>query len=595
MNALDPTGKQASAFYSKFVNYAVLIKFFTSPYIGDTDELRTYIFDSMHELAMRVLDNDPSLDPDLKAGILSDLKPLLDNKVKEAKAQVALLKDNMQYMSTLLFKQINAIKNGFSFRGVDALMSSIEGTVHPDAPTNWPKTFKCIRAVAIAGLIGGLLTTSLATIVNWGSASEGQKWLSVSSVVQTLSTTFRMLRYFKLNPIKAVGGGHGGVDPDISRSGHSSLLLDDMQGHAIGENLMRQQPFQPVLEGQNRIRLNSASSHYSGSTADTLESVSTRDTEHIGPLVQNEPRLKFNVGYGLLKGLDILAGIGFVVGMSLELRDHFADMDGFQATFAIIQVVVQGLIVLVDIATLGVELAASFGFMGTELAATACMSLASIGAILGVIAIVAMLALMIYDLVKPKPKTEAEKFIEANKGFIDNLPAAPKALLSYTATPTSVPHGQSSTIVIMFTNATEKELTVRQIGFQIEGGSISRALFQNKSLVEGKSSGSFQVSAVDDMTVYFQGSTTSKILSLGPKPADNDAIFFTGIVAPAPTTNGQVGKDLVFSPGESCSLTINGYTSEYSGEVAITMTEEQYMAGTKNTDTARQVIKIKKT
>ncbi|KAI9154789.1 hypothetical protein HJFPF1_07346 [Paramyrothecium foliicola] len=582
MNALDPTGTQAKSFYTAFINYAVGVKAFSGPYIGDTDVLRTYLYDAMNELATMVLNDDQSLDADLKAGIRQDLAPILLEKQESVQTQVALLKDNLQYMSTLIVKQIGAVKKGINFRGVGSLMDSIAGTVHPDDPTNWPKTFKCLRGLAIAGLIGSLLTLSATTFLNWKQASAGQKWLAVSAILQTLSTTLSTLRYFKQNPIRAAQAINPGDNPGGGRRG--GILLDNQRAQELRVQLGIQQPLNQVLEGPDRINLND-----SASTAATL------NEPPIGPLdpdVHNRP--PFNVGMTLLKCLDIFAGIGFVVGMSLELRDNYKNMDTFQKTMTILQVVVQGLIVVCDVATLGLEIAVSFGYV-MEAAATACMTLASIGAVLGVIAIVAMLALIIYDYFKPKPPTEAQKFVSNNKAFVDNLMPPPSVNLSYSISPDKVSLNSSTQIIVTMTNPKEKPVTLRQIDFQMSGGTTDTSLFQNKTLVAQTSAGAVSATATGPVSIYFTTALGSdKTMTLDPNPADSTFVYLTGNIASPHTADGQLGPDIVFGPGETCSLAIDGYVSDKSGKVAITITEEMYINNSRATDVGRKNLNVQK-
>ena len=116
INALDTDRKWAKAFYNVFLNHVVKVKVFACPYIGNADELRTYLFDIMNELFVMVPNHDPELDTVfLKAGILQDNDPNL-KKEDPPKHQVALIHDELQYMASLIERHILR-EEGLHFQG----------------------------------------------------------------------------------------------------------------------------------------------------------------------------------------------------------------------------------------------------------------------------------------------------------------------------------------------------------------------------------------------------------------------------------------------------------------------------------------------
>lgn len=153
MNALDPDGSQAKSFYKEFLDFGVKEKFFTSPLIGGTAELESFMGDAMSELILMALNKDERLDADLREAILNDIEPLRTQKEASVQTQVKLLQSQITFMTTLVAKHIASITKAYYFRGIESMFQQIEDNPHQAKPVEWIKRFKAMRVCAMIALV----------------------------------------------------------------------------------------------------------------------------------------------------------------------------------------------------------------------------------------------------------------------------------------------------------------------------------------------------------------------------------------------------------------------------------------------------------
>lgn len=153
LNALDPQGSQAGTLYRTFLNHAVHKKVLTSPYIGDTGVLQTFLYDAMEQLILMVLNKDDGLDPDIRAGIAADIEPIRKQKDATVQTQMELMKNEMEYMTSLTVKHLASVGKAWTWKGLDSMFQQIEGSIK-GVPTAYPKAFQALRVATIIGLVG---------------------------------------------------------------------------------------------------------------------------------------------------------------------------------------------------------------------------------------------------------------------------------------------------------------------------------------------------------------------------------------------------------------------------------------------------------
>nr|CEG04442.1 unnamed protein product [Fusarium clavum] len=244
----------------------------------------------------------------------------------------------------------------------------------------------------------------------------------------------------------------------------------------------------------------------------------------------------------------------------MEIDDNIKNMTPVEKWLSISQAVVQGLIVLVEVSALGVEIAVSSGvaLIGVQTAARALCCLATIGAVLGVLAIGVMIALFVYEATRPKPKPEAEKFADANKSLVDGLPKPPSILLDYTINPAEVPRSSAQDITVTLTNKTAKDVTLQQIFFCLNAGG-DLGLFKGQEIVKQEWASPEGV-PYNGVAVRFQASQKAcgSDIFLDKKPEPASTVSLSGTILGQRVKIGQSPDSLLFHPGDSIKVLFKG-------------------------------------
>ena len=198
------------------------------------------------------------------------------------------------------------------------------------------------------------------------------------------------------------------------------------------------------------------------------------------PPAGREPWKKFTTGEKLLKCANIAVGIAFTIAMSLDLKDNWDNITDAGKALNVLQIVIQGLTVLVDAAVLVGDAMVSAASIAAD--CTMMVALPVIGAVLAAIGIVVMVVLMFLDTYKPKepPLSPAETFFkDVGQPLVNGFADPPAISLTYTA-PAAVTSGTpQSRITITATNNTNQDVTLTRSTLTLEVGADDAALFSD--------------------------------------------------------------------------------------------------------------------
>lgn len=390
--------------------------------------------------------------------------------------------------------------------------------------------------------------------------------LAICSILQALSSSIHTLNYFKKNPLVEMRRGMpGGIPEGLQR--RRSILLELADAQALQQDI-QQRALLPDDMGSSQST--AASSRRSSISSES----SNESFDGFGPIGERRP--KFNLAMGLLKALDILVGIGFCVFLSIQISESSKSMNDVEFWLSILQATVQGLIAIVDIATLGIEIAVSVGWMVGDTAAKALCCLATVGAILGVIAIVVMFALIIYEIARPKPETEAQKFANANKDLVNSLPSPPAIQLSYEVSSPVVLRGSVQDLTVVMTNKSAKDVTLQKISFYFMAGG-EEALFNGQEAVR-QDWNSPEGSPSNGVGIRLQAKEKAcgNDVVVDKKPEPSTTVCLGGNICGQQVTAGQRFDDLYFKPGDWAKLLLKGTMASKAGTVNISFVEYSF-------------------
>ncbi|TFK58575.1 hypothetical protein BDN72DRAFT_851680 [Pluteus cervinus] len=246
--------------------------------------------------------------------------------------------------------------------------------------------------------------------------------------------------------------------------------------------------------------------------------------------------------------------------MSIDLKNNWDTYTDAGKALNVLQIVIQGLSVLVDAALLLGDALITAGLVAADCAVM--VALPVLGAILAVIGIVVALLLAFLGVVKPQepPKTPLETFIDNTaRPLINGLTAPPLLSLTYTV-PASLPAGSTAGFSITAKNNTAAAVTLTRSTLTLEVGNDDNALFSGPTT-------SWTVDSAFNTT-----KPLSKAGTVGASPPTISAAQITendvntglnsyDVAVVGPATNGTSGP-LVVEVGASVSISWLGTISK---------------------------------
>jgi hypothetical protein len=179
----------------------------------------------------------------------------------------------------------------------------------------------------------------------------------------------------------------------------------------------------------------------------------------------------------LLKLANVCIGIAFTVAMAFDLKDNWDNYTDVGKALNILQIVVQGLTVIVDAALLLGDALVSASIWAAD--CTMMVALPVLGAVLAVIGMIVMIVLSSLNVIKPQepPPTPVEVFITGvARPWVTQSDAPPPLSLTYKVG-TLVKAGSTNAVPITATNNTDKGVTLTRTTVTLEVGDDTAALF----------------------------------------------------------------------------------------------------------------------
>ncbi|KAI9043209.1 uncharacterized protein KD926_004393 [Aspergillus affinis] len=195
------------------------------------------------------------------------------------------------------------------------------------------------------------------------------------------------------------------------------------------------------------------------------------------PLSYEEAAKRFNWSGKLLRVFNAIPGLGLVVATSFSLANDWNSLSDPGKVLGVLNVVVQGLTVLLDM----IEVGSDIGLWAvTETMSVALPILGAVLAVVGIVLVIVQVLINFFMGTKPPPDPIADFIEEEAYGrLIDTFDTASSPQLSYTISDLKVTAGQVKTITIKGENKSSDDVTVSNAVITLYSGDDSACLFSN--------------------------------------------------------------------------------------------------------------------
>lgn len=451
---------------------------------GNEDEKYQWLYDSMKDLIMAVLNDDPSISDDVKQGILEDINDFEEqnnlNQEADAETRAAALLEK----STLFMQELSG---WFSYIG-KGLQAAFGGTAlwkwvgqaFDNAAEKFSSSLpgvsklKGISSICMVGVSLAIAAVSLWGLVeNWDMLPDAKRAVVIIEVVRMvvsgIDKAFNAFKEFKSKPASTptdqlnMEALNDGLSEEITeRSSEMGDLAKEISGEddyrtAIAEGI-HGEGVPTEIDGE-------------GSWNEAIE-----DVVHDVPPGYEDVAKKFNISGNMLRVLNAILGVGLVVAMSFALATDWGSLSEPGKWIGVLNIIVQGLTVLLDVVDVGAEIGL-WAVTGTF--SVALPILGAVLAVVGVILMVVQLFINLFVKAQPPPDPIANFIEDVGHELIDSFASSPESSLKYSISASDVTAGQVTTITITGKNESSGEVTITNAAITLYSGDDDVCLFRN--------------------------------------------------------------------------------------------------------------------
>ncbi|KAI0549850.1 hypothetical protein F4679DRAFT_228149 [Xylaria curta] len=485
LDALSPGGDWSNKFFDKFLSFTLSEGSTYADIEPDDnqDDKYKWLHDSMHDLIVSVLNDDPNISDDIKKGILADIDEFekqngLNQQADAEQRAAAILEKSTQFMRELA-GWFSYIGKGLSAAFGGTALWKWAGAAFEKVAAKFPtlKGVNKLKGLCTASMVAvGLLTAAVSLwglVNNWDNMSDAAKAVVIIEVGRMILDSAS----------KAVDAWNG------YRSNPSGSPEAELNMQALGDTLTQEIADNSGTVGDVAEKI-AGGEDYRVAIGEGLHSEGL-PTESEGEITWNESleelakdvppgyedvAKKFNISGNVLRILNAILGIGLVIAMSFSLANDWNSLSDTGKVLGILNIIVQGLTVLLDVVDAGVA-AGLWAVTGTM-----SVALPILGAVLAVIGVILMMVQLFINLFvgKQDPPDPIRDFInDVGHKLISTFGTAPPALLQYSISGTQVSGGQVVTLSIKGENKSSDEVTLSYVEITLYSGDDDVCLFRN--------------------------------------------------------------------------------------------------------------------
>ncbi|KAE8380072.1 hypothetical protein BDV26DRAFT_279869 [Aspergillus bertholletiae] len=483
LDALSPSVKWAQDVFDVFMATAVN-QGAGSASIDDDDSDQKYqwIHDSMHDFIVAVLNGADwvtgKVEESLKQDILDFEKEYGLNQQADAEQRAEAILEKSSVLMREMGSWISAIGKGLqaAFGGTTLFKWAGEAfdkiiVKIGDPGMKWLKGIGSMCMVGISLLTAAVSLYSL--VENWDSMSDAAKATVIieviGMVVDAAEKGFDAFKSFKSGPATTMADQ---VNMEVLNDKLSEVISENGEKFGeIAQEITGDEDYRTVMG--DHLQGEGIPAEFSGE--ETWNEELSSIAEDVPPGYEDVAK-KFNISGSLLRILNAILGIGLVVAMSFSLANDWNSLSDTGKVLGVLNVIVQGLTVLLDVIDVGAELGLY--------AVTGAMSVALpiLGAVLAVIGVILLLVQFFINLFigKQDPPDPIKDFIDdvAHK-LIATFETAPEPQLTYTLDNKKPSAGGVTTLTIEAVNNSASDVTLSHTTISLYAGDDDVCLFQN--------------------------------------------------------------------------------------------------------------------
>ncbi|KAF2962631.1 hypothetical protein GQX73_g10942 [Xylaria multiplex] len=485
LDVLSPSTDRSKAYFKGFMDFALDQGAQAADIEGvDQDQQYQWIHDSMGELIVAILEGADWISADVRESLMEDINEFEEqnglNHQLDAQQRAAAILEMTAIFTRELAGWMSSIGKGLQAAFGGTAMFKWAGEAFDTIAAKYASKIPSINklkgyySLCMAGV--SLVTAAVSIwglVKNWDSMSvPGRATVIIQTVRMVVDAAGQALDAFK----------HFKSKPASSPADEINIqALNDSLSDVITENNEKTSEIAQTIAGDEDFRTAMGEGlHGEGLTTDSEPKESWNEElkdvgENVPPGYEDAAK-KFNIAGNVLKALNIILGIGLVVAMSFSLANDWNSMTDTGKVLGVLNIVVQGLTVLLDIIDLG-EAVGLFAVTGTMSAA-----LPILGAVLAVIGIVLMIVQFFISIFvgRQEPPDPIQDFInDVGHDLISTFDKAPEPQLSYSLSKLQVQGGVVTSLQIEGVNNSSTEVTLSHATITLYSGDDAVCLFAN--------------------------------------------------------------------------------------------------------------------
>ncbi|KAI1828148.1 hypothetical protein F4861DRAFT_245595 [Xylaria intraflava] len=483
LDVLSPSADRAKKYFDGFMDFAWKQGAQAADIEGgDQDQQYQWIYDSMNQLVVAILEGSASISDDVRDALTADINDFevqngLNQQLDAEQRAAALLEKTTIFMRELagwmssIGKGLQAAFGGTAlFKWAGQAIDTIAAKYTSQLPG--VDKLKGLSSLCMVGVSLATAAVSIWGLVkNWNSMSDaGRATVIIQVVGMAVDAAGKAVDAFKSFKSKPSSTATDEINTEA---------LNDSLSDVITENNEKVGDLAQTIAGDDDYRTAMGDGlHGGGLTADSdSKETWNEDLKGTGedvPPGYEDAAKRFNISGNILKIFNVILGIGLVVAMSFSLANDWSSMTDTGKALGVMNVIVQGLTVLLDIVDLGqaVELFAITGTMS--------VALPILGAVLAVIGIVLMIVQFFISLFvgKQDPPDPIQDFIDdVGHALIKTFDQAPEPQLSYSLSQQEVQGGSVIALQIEGVNNSSDDVTLSHATITLYSGDDNVCLF----------------------------------------------------------------------------------------------------------------------
>ncbi|RAL15220.1 uncharacterized protein BO97DRAFT_463091 [Aspergillus homomorphus CBS 101889] len=484
LDALSPSNNYSEQFFNKIMGMIVDEGLHYSDIEQDEDQDAKYpwLHDSMHDLIVKVLNDDPSISSDVRAALQEQIEEFekqnnLNQQADAEQRAAAILEKSASFMRelthwlTYIGKGLQVAFGGASlFKWVGEAFDQVAKKI----PLPGANMLKGISSICMVGMMVAMAAVNLWSLVTaWDTMSDPQRAdviiQTIRLVTDAVDKAIDAFKSFQSKPTET-------AEDELNVETLSERVTEEVMENAetmgeMAEKIAGDENYQVVIAD---------GLHYDGiatpSEGEESFNEDINSTPAEVPPAYEEAANRFNWSGNLLKIFNAILGIGLVVAMSFSLANDWDSLTDPGKVMGVLNVIVQGLTVLLDVINVGSEV----GLWAVT--GTMSVALPILGAVLAVIGIVLMIVQVLINFftgTKPPPDPIADFIDDEAHHLISGFDTAPSPQLSYTLSDSTVSAGQVKTLTIKCENKSAGDVTLSNTVITLYSGDDDVCLFRN--------------------------------------------------------------------------------------------------------------------